>query len=48
MHTKRLSGIRKMLMIVARDSSGTYTLRIFIIEGQNAPTAASKKRKATI
>lgn len=45
-HTKRFSGIRKMLMIVDRSSSGTYCALIAIMEGQKMPMHASKPQNA--
>ena len=45
--TKRLSGIRKKLMMVARISSGTYSARIFIMLGQKRPTITSNMQKAS-
>jgi hypothetical protein len=46
MQTKRLRGIRKKLMMVARISSGTYWLLIFIMLGKKMPTVNSKAQKA--
>jgi len=46
MHTKRLRGMRKKLMMVARISSGTCAARIFIMLGQNRPTQNSNTQKA--
>mmetsp|Transcript_10665 Transcript_10665/g.27063 ORF Transcript_10665/g.27063 Transcript_10665/m.27063 type:complete len:214 (-) Transcript_10665:720-1361(-) len=48
MHTKRLSGMRKMFMMVARTSSGMYFARMRIMLGQKTPTHTSKRQKATI
>lgn len=45
MHTKIFSGIRKKFMIVLLASSGMYWDLIFIIDGQNIPTHASKIQK---
>ena len=39
--------MRKKLMMVDRISSGTYSLRIFIIDGQKIPTVASNRQNAT-
>lgn len=48
MQTKKLSGIRKKFMIVARLSSGMYCERIFMMLGQKTPTQVSKTRKPSI
>ncbi len=45
MQTKMLSGIRKKFMMVLLDSSGMYCDRIFMMDGQNKPTQASKRQK---
>ena len=45
--TKRFSGMRKKLMMVARISSGTYSARIFIMLGQKRPTMTSKRQNAS-
>lgn len=42
MQTNILSGIRKKFMMVLLASSGMYWDLIFIIDGQNSPTQASK------
>ena len=39
--------MRKKLMMVARISSGTCAARCFIMLGQNRPTQASNRQKAT-
>mmetsp|Transcript_28292 Transcript_28292/g.92352 ORF Transcript_28292/g.92352 Transcript_28292/m.92352 type:complete len:247 (+) Transcript_28292:154-894(+) len=46
-HTKRLSGMRKTLMMVARTSSGTYCERIFMMDGQKMPTVPSNTQNPT-
>jgi len=43
--TKILRGILKKFMIVLLASSGTYWDLIFIMDGQNIPTQASKVQK---
>ena len=48
MHTKILSGMRKKFIIVLLASSGMYWDLIFIMEGQNIPTQASKVQKPSI
>lgn len=42
MQTKMLRGIRKKFMMVLLASSGMYWDLIFIMDGQNSPTQASK------
>ena len=44
-HTNILRGMRKKFMIVLLASSGMYWDLIFIIDGQNIPTQASKVQK---
>jgi uncharacterized iron-regulated membrane protein len=48
MHTKILSGMRKKFIMVLLASSGMYWDLIFIMEGQNIPTQASKVQKPSI
>lgn len=45
MQTKTLRGIRKKFMMVLLASSGMYWDLIFMIDGQNIPTHASKTQK---
>jgi hypothetical protein len=47
-HTKRLSGMRNVLSMVDLRSSGTYTARMAIMEGQNMPIMTSNTQKASI
>lgn len=47
MHTKMLRGMRKKFMMVLLASSGMYWDLIFIMDGQNIPTQASKAQKPT-
>lgn len=42
MQTKIFSGMRKKFMMVLLASSGMYWDLIFIMDGQNSPTQASK------
>lgn len=44
-HTKILRGMRKKFMMVLLASSGMYWDLIFIMDGQNMPTQASKVQK---
>ena len=39
--------MRKSVRIVARESSGTCCARMRMMEGQKAPTHASKQQKAS-
>ena len=45
MHTNMLRGMRKKFMMVLLASSGMYWDLIFMIDGQNMPTQASKVQK---
>lgn len=45
MHTNMLRGMRKKFMMVLLASSGMYWDLIFMIDGQNIPTQASKVQK---
>ena len=46
--TKALSGILKRFMMVARPSSGRYSERSDMMEGQKMPTHSSKPQKLSI
>lgn len=46
-HTKILRGMRKKFIMVLLASSGMYWDLIFIMDGQNIPTQASKTQNPT-